>query len=208
MGDPAKSALAAPARVYPVPDHEVLETRVACAKIDLEPTSPVDTTPKITRPDLVPVIDIPLVSPSTTPTRTTTRSIPPSASATSATPTPTATQVSTPTATPEPTPSPERPTVTINKPNSGDQVCYGPNEFAGSAFTKPGNKPITNARHLLWEIVNPGGQRFPLGRGASGTFEVSPNQVPPDNNTVVFTATDPASGLKTSVESEIVVAGC
>jgi hypothetical protein len=204
MGDPLASAHAAPARAFSVPDHEVLETRVACAKIDLEPTEPVDTTPVIARPALVPVIDIPMAAPTSAPPSPSSK---PSASPSpSSKPSPSASRSPRPRPTPSPSAAP--PNVTVVAPADGDQLCYGPNQFAGTAVTKPGNTPITDPQLLLWEIETPGGGRFPLGSGATGTFEISPNQVPPDNSTVVFTATDPASGISASVEVEVWVVGC
>ncbi len=200
MGDPSKAALAAPARTYPVPDHEAFKVRAACAKIDLEPTTPVDTTPVVARPDLVPAIDLPSIAPPASPSASASPKPSPSGSA-SPKPSPSLSP------SPKPSASAARPSVTVTKPVNGDQLCYGPNQFAGTARTRPANRMITDPHYLMWEIVTPSG-RFPLGNGAAGTFEISPNQVPPDNNTVVFTATDPTSGLKTSVETAVWVVGC
>ncbi|MBT2405634.1 MULTISPECIES: hypothetical protein [unclassified Streptomyces] len=105
-----------------------------------------------------------------------------------------------------PTPQPQAPAVSVQQPAGGGALRRGCYEtFAGTARTRPGGQPITDARHTSWQLKGPNGPMV-LGSGASGSFLVP--LLPDGTYPLVFTATDPASGLTGSAEISVRIVGC
>ncbi|MFI5983759.1 hypothetical protein ACIBEA_23110 [Streptomyces sp. NPDC051555] len=211
-----------PLRTSDIPAAQEMITAAVCAKIDAEPTEPAKgaAPPAVTRVD-VPPLDV-VAPPAATPS--------PSVSAPGASPSPSPAGSASPSTTPHTpnspsasasaTPSrpgntprtsappspPTRPTVTIDAPGSGAGLRRGCQEtFAGTARAHPGEQLITDPQRTGWQIQGPNGA-VTLGAGASGRFTVP--LLPDGTYPLVFTATDPASGLTGSAQVSVRIVGC
>ncbi|KMO94732.1 hypothetical protein [Streptomyces roseus] len=218
-------------RVAPVPDGQSLVASAVCAKIDAKPTeAPKAPTPaSVARPELPHALDPgPGATDGTGPA-----SPSPSSSAPTPGASPTTGPSAPPGTTPAPggpdspgaptkggpsrpgTPSqsrpptrqqPQAPSVSIQQPSSGGQLRRGCEEsFAGSARTRPDDRPLTDPQYTSWRITGPNGP-VTLGAGASGRFLVP--LLPDGTYKLAFTATDPAAGLTGSAEISVRIVGC
>ncbi|MFJ3201327.1 hypothetical protein [Streptomyces sp. NPDC086989] len=213
-------------RALPVPDSQDLIASAVCARIDARPTEPAKAAPPpaVIHPEVPRALD-PL------PGGTGRPSASPSASAPGASPTasPTASPRTTPTSggpnspgtpgtggpnrpgSPSPSGSPTRqqpqaPAVAVQQPTAGGQLRRGCEEsFAGTARTRPGDQPVTDPQYTIWRINGPAGP-VTLGSGASGRFLVP--LLPDGTYRLVFSATDPASGLTGTAEASVRIVGC
>ncbi|MFF4099576.1 hypothetical protein [Streptomyces sp. NPDC001903] len=216
-------------RVAPVPDGQSLVASAVCAKIDAKPTEPAKAPapPSVSRPELPHALD---PGPGTT-DGTVPASPSPSAPAPGASPSasPSAQPGTTPTpggpnspgtptksgpsrpGTPSQSGSPTRqqpqpPAVGIQQPSGGGQLRRGCEEsFAGTARTRPDDRPLTDPQYTSWRITGPNGP-VTLGAGASGRFLVP--LLPDGTYKLVFSATDPAAGLTGSAEISVRIVGC
>ncbi|MFE5772834.1 hypothetical protein ACFQ7O_31265 [Streptomyces sp. NPDC056485] len=216
-------------RVAPVPDSQSLVASAVCAKIDAKPTEPAKAPapPSVSRPELPHALD---PGPGT-PDGTVPAS--PSSSAPAPGASPSASPSAPPGTTPAPggpnspgtptqggpsrpgTPSqsgaptrqqPQAPAVSIRQPSDGGQLRRGCEEsFAGSARTRPDDRPLTDPQYTSWRITGPNGP-VTLGAGASGRFLVP--LLPDGTYKLVFTATDPEAGLTGSAEISVRIVGC
>ncbi|MEU3777744.1 hypothetical protein AB0F11_32050 [Streptomyces sp. NPDC032472] len=202
-----------------MPAQQPVVATVVCASFDAEPTSPPKKAVAPLQPKVPPVVTAspsdsavppgasPSGSPNPGPTASPGQSASPGASATpraSATPGPG--QSSPPPGNNSPSPRPQPPQVSVSQPQQGGTLRRGCEEsFTGSARTRPGDRPLTDPGDTAWRIKGPNGP-VALGSGASGRFLVP--LLPDGTYPLVFTATDPASGLTGSAEIPIRIIGC
>ncbi|MEU6866847.1 hypothetical protein ABZ924_26900 [Streptomyces sp. NPDC046876] len=203
-----------------MPAQQPLIATAVCASFDAEPTSPSKTSLAPLHPQVPPVgtsagpsdsaaspgagsSGSPDAGPSASPGQ----SASPGASATPrASVTPGPGQSSPPPGNNSPSPRPQSPQVAISQPQQGATLRRGCEEsFTGSARTRPGDRPLTDPQYTAWRIKGPNGP-VALGSGASGRFLVP--LLPDGTYPLVFTATDPASGLTGSAEIPIRIIGC
>ncbi|MFI6143956.1 hypothetical protein [Streptomyces sp. NPDC051109] len=217
--------------VSPVPDSQELVASAVCATIDAKATEPAKapSPSAVTRPELPHALDpapgptdgtgsvppssspsapVPGASPTTGPSASSGTPATPGSPNSPGTPTRTGpTRPGTPSQSSSPTrQQPQAPAVTIQQPSGGGQLRRGCEEpFAGTARTRPGDQPLTDPQYTSWRINGPNGP-VTLGAGASGRFLVP--LLPDGTYKLVFTATDPASGLSGSAETSVRIVGC
>ncbi|GLV82676.1 hypothetical protein Slala03_23650 [Streptomyces lavendulae subsp. lavendulae] len=96
--------------------------------------------------------------------------------------------------------------VSIQRPGAGGQLRRGCEEaFAGTARTRPGDRPLTDPQYTAWRLAGPDGPVV-LGAGPSGGFVVP--LLPDGTYPLTFTATDPDSGLTATARVSVRVVGC
>ncbi|MEU7506502.1 hypothetical protein ACFZBM_21265 [Streptomyces lavendulae] len=101
---------------------------------------------------------------------------------------------------------PQPPVVSIQRPGAGGQLRRGCEEvFAGTARTRPGDRPLTDPQYTDWRLAGPDGPVV-LGAGPSGGFVVP--LLPDGTYPLTFTATDPDSGLTATARVSVRVVGC
>ncbi|MDH6538912.1 hypothetical protein [Streptomyces sp. SPB4] len=101
---------------------------------------------------------------------------------------------------------PQPPVVSIQRPGAGGQLRRGCEEaFAGTARTRPGDRPLTDPQYTAWRLTGPDGPVV-LGAGPSGGFVVP--LLPDGTYPLTFTATDPDSGLTATARVSVRVVGC
>ncbi|MQS15732.1 hypothetical protein F7Q99_26575 [Streptomyces kaniharaensis] len=146
-------------------------------------------------------------APSTTASTSRTPGSSPRPSSTAApTPTPSSTTAPTPTQGSNPPAQPQAPAVSIEQPLSGATLRRGCEEtFTGTARTQPGNQPITDPKHTVWQITGPNGP-VTIGTGSAGRFTVP--LLADGNYALKFTATDPANNLTAHTETTVRITGC
>ncbi|MEW2415503.1 hypothetical protein AB0953_17535 [Streptomyces sp. NPDC046866] len=215
-----------------MPAQQPLIATAVCASFDAEPTSPSKTSMAPLHPGVPPVgtpagpsdsaaspgagpSGSPDAGPSASPdpsaspgpSASADPSAPPGASVTPRTPgTPGPGQSSPPPGNNSPSPQPQPPQVSVSQPQQGATLRRGCEEtFTGSARTRPGDRPLTGPRYTAWRIEGPNGP-VAVGSGASGRFLVP--LLPDGTYPLLFTATDPASGLTGSAEIPIRIIGC
>ncbi|MEU8435366.1 hypothetical protein AB0F18_21065 [Streptomyces sp. NPDC029216] len=203
-----------------VPDAQPLIASAVCATIDAKATSPskgpaptsvgrpdVPSVPGVTDPS-VPASGSPSASPSASPSPSpsTGHSAPPSSGS------PNSPSPGRPTNGGNPQPStsapgqPQPPAVAIRQPGGGGKLRRGCEEsFAGSARTRPGDRAITDPQYTSWQVKGPNGP-VAVGAGPSGSFVVP--LLPDGTYPLVFTATDPGSGLTASAQVSVQIVGC
>ncbi|MFD0527359.1 hypothetical protein ACFQ1I_09055 [Kitasatospora arboriphila] len=99
---------------------------------------------------------------------------------------------------------PQPPVVAVTAPQPGGTLHRGCEEtFTGTARTRPGDRPITDPQHTLWQITGPGGP-VTLGTGGSGRFTVP--LLADGDYTLDFAATDPDSGLVAHARTTVRIA--
>ncbi|MER7338498.1 hypothetical protein ABT403_11610 [Streptomyces sp. NPDC000075] len=205
-----------------VPDAQPMTASALCATIDAKATSPAKgpSPTSVGRPDLpvvpgtdpsVPVSGSPSVSPSASasPSQSPGRGAPPSSGSPDS---PNSPSPGRPTNGGNPQPStsapqqPQPPAVAIRQPGSGGQLRRGCEEsFSGSARTRPGDRAITDPQYTSWQLKGPNGP-VAVGAGPSGGFLVP--LLPDGTYPLVFTATDPDSGLAASAQVPVRIVGC
>ncbi|WP_330295855.1 hypothetical protein [Streptomyces sp. NBC_00503] len=217
-------------RPSPVPDAQPMIASAVCATVDAKATSPSKgpSPTSVGRPELPSVpgaVDpsvaasasvspsvspsaSPSVSPSVSPSQSPGRSAPPS----SGTPNSPGASPGRPTNGGNPQPStsapqqPQPPAVAIAQPAGGGKLRRGCEEhFAGSARTRPGDRAITDPQYTAWQLKGPNGP-VAVGAGPSGSFLVP--LLPDGTYPLVFTATDPGSGLTASAQVSVQIVGC
>ncbi|MGW2675470.1 hypothetical protein [Streptomyces sp. NPDC001436] len=205
-----------------VPDAQPLVASAVCATVDARATSPskgpaptsvgrpdVPSVPGVTDPSPVPS-GAPSVSPSAPPSGSPGHSAPPSSGAPDSPGASPSSARPTDGGNPQPSASapqqPRPPAVVIRQPGSGGTLRRGCEEdFAGSARTRPGDRAITDPQYTVWQLKGPNGP-VAVGAGPSGSFLVP--LLPDGTYPLVFTATDPGSGLTASAQVSVRIAGC
>ncbi|MCU7826015.1 hypothetical protein, partial [Kitasatospora sp. DSM 101779] len=105
-----------------------------------------------------------------------------------------------------PSARPQPPAVAITEPHQGGTLRRGCEEpFGGTARTRPGDRPITDPQHTLWQITGPDGP-VTVGTGSSGRFTVP--LLADGDYTLDFAATDPGSGLVAHARTTVRITGC
>ncbi|MEV7542339.1 hypothetical protein [Streptomyces sp. NPDC089915] len=205
-----------------VPDAQPMIASALCATVDAKATSP-SKGPEPTsvgRPDVpsVPGVTDPSVqasgspsaspspSPSPSPSQSAGHGAPPSSGS------PNSPSPGRPTNGGNPQPSasaprqPQPPAVEIRQPGSGGQLRRGcEEEFSASARTRPGDRALTDPQYTSWRLKGPNGP-VAVGAGPSGGFLVP--LLPDGTYPLVFTATDPDSGLTASAQVSVRIVGC
>ncbi|MEW1910380.1 hypothetical protein AB0442_18305 [Kitasatospora sp. NPDC085895] len=205
-----------------VPASQQITAVAVCGTVDAPPTRPGPTVTAATPAVPLPSWDVPTVpGPPTPATAGPSGSPGPAASAGTPTAGPSAGGPSrTPGTTPRPGAStvtapapggsasvrPQPPVVAVTAPQQGGTLHRGCEEtFTGTARTRPGDRPITDPQHTLWQITGPGGP-VTLGTGGSGRFTVP--LLADGDYTLDFAATDPDSGLVAHARTTVRIAGC
>ncbi|MFJ8161441.1 hypothetical protein ACIRBY_10940 [Streptomyces sp. NPDC096136] len=205
-----------------VPDAQPMIASALCATIDAKATSPSKgpAPTSVGRPDVpsVPGVADPSVPASGPPSASPDPSSPPPPSQSpgpSAPPpsgSPNSPSPGRPTNGGNPRPStgapqqPQPPAVAIRQPGSGGQLRRGCEEaFSASARTRPGDRAITDPQYTAWQLKGPNGP-VAVGAGPSGGFLVP--LLPDGTYPLVFTATDPDSGLTASAQVSVRIVGC
>ncbi|MFH7596205.1 hypothetical protein WDV06_14025 [Streptomyces racemochromogenes] len=205
-------------RPVAIPAEQPMTAAAVCATIDAKATSPSKgpSPTAVGRPDLpsvpgvtdpsVPASGPPSASASPSPSQSAGHSAPPSAGS------PNSPSPGRPTSGGNPQPSastpqqPQPPAVSIRQPGSGGQLRRGCEEsFAASARTRPGDRPLTDPQYTAWQLKGPNGP-VAVGAGPSGGFVVP--LLPDGTYPLVFTATDPDSGLTASAQVSVRITGC
>ncbi|MFD8147307.1 hypothetical protein [Streptomyces sp. NPDC059708] len=210
-------------RVSAIPDAQPMIASAVCATVDAKATSP-SKGPEPTsvgRPEVPSVPGVepsvpvsgspsgspsPSASPSASPSQSPGHGAPPSSGS------PNSPSPGRPANGQSPQPStsapqqPQPPAVAIRQPGSGGQLRRGCEEsFSGSARTRPGDRALTDPQYTSWLLKGPNGP-VAVGAGPSGGFLVP--LLPDGTYPLVFTATDPDSGLTASAQVSVRIVGC
>ncbi|MEV8094503.1 hypothetical protein [Kitasatospora sp. NPDC085879] len=208
-----------------VPASQQITGSAICGTVDARPTRPGPAVPAPTPAVSPPAWDLPSVpglpaSPTAGPPSPSGSSASASAATPSAGRSATGGASRTPGATPRPGSSsvtapapggstsaqPQPPAVSITEPHQGGTLRRGCEEaFTGTARTRPGDRPITDPQHMLWQITGPNGP-VTVGTGSSGRFTVP--LLADGDYTLVLTATDPGSGLVGYARTAVRITGC